>query len=128
MLLLFTDSLMERTKTCKNGFNVTVIHLMDSLFQAAAWRRDRLAQILGTFILNPVGGQINELQGLVLPQHLSQMVDSITGHVVAVCEKGRKNRFEILELDSWGAVFGSGSPFVWAVKKNFLLKSIQTST
>lgn len=63
---------------------------MDSLFQAAAWRRDRLAQILGTFILNPVGGQINELQGLVLPQHLSQMVDSITGHVVAVCEKGRK--------------------------------------
>lgn len=90
MLLLFTDSLMERTKTCKNGINVTVIHLMDSLFQAAAWRRDRLAQILGTFILNPVGGQINELQGLVLPQHLSQMVDSITGHVVAVCEKGRK--------------------------------------
>lgn len=55
---------------------------LDSLFQSAAGTGDGLAQVHAAFVLNPIGRQVDELQGRVLLQHTGQMESAVTGHTV----------------------------------------------
>lgn len=59
------------------------MELQNSLLQGAAMRGHRLAQVNGAFVFYPVRRQIDDLQGLTLLQHFSQMVCAVTGHAVA---------------------------------------------
>ena len=55
----------------------------DSLSQDAAWPCDGFTQACSSFIFNPIGRQIYDLQGRVLCQHPSKMACTVTRHTVA---------------------------------------------
>lgn len=54
----------------------------DSRSQTAAWRGQRLAQVRGSVILDPIEGQIEDVQRGVPPQHLGQMISTIAAQSV----------------------------------------------
>lgn len=58
------------------------MNVQDSLSQDAAWPGHSLAQVHSTFIFNPIGRQINDLQGRVVLQHLGEKTQAVTSHTV----------------------------------------------
>lgn len=100
MLLLLTDRLMKEwaDEWGKSAIAFHVCSRRDSRSQPAAWRGQRPAQVHCSIILDPVEGQIQDVQGGVPPQQLSQMVGTIATHTVTM-ETKSNTPSEI--LDHW---------------------------
>lgn len=65
---------------------------LDSLSQDAARPGDGLAQVHGTFIFDPIGRQIYDLQGRVLLKHLGEATHAVTSHAVTADNKHKIKR------------------------------------
>lgn len=84
MLLLLTDRLTEEGGNEWHNWKARPVSVSrwHSRSQTTAWRRQCLAHVHGSLILDPIERQINDVQGGVRLQHVGQAESTIAAQAV----------------------------------------------